>query len=59
MMVIIFCYYLDFINYYVNLFYEKWSELEEQQMYLNVGFRKIKEIVDQVEELCCDLRIKS
>lgn len=41
--------YLDFINHYANLFHEKRSELEEQQMHLNVGLRKIKETVDQVE----------
>lgn len=40
--------YLDFINHYANLFNEKRSELEEQQMHLNVGLRKIKETVDQV-----------
>ncbi|XP_065449670.1 cytoplasmic dynein 1 heavy chain 1-like isoform X1 [Chrysemys picta bellii] len=51
--------YLDFINHYVNLFNEKRSELEEQQMHLNVGLKKIKETVDQVEELHRDLRIKS
>uniref|UniRef100_A0A2K5END2 Cytoplasmic dynein 1 heavy chain 1 n=1 Tax=Aotus nancymaae TaxID=37293 RepID=A0A2K5END2_AOTNA len=51
--------YLDFINHYANLFHEKRSELEEQQMHLNVGLRKIKETVDQVEELRRDLRIKS
>lgn len=42
--------YLDFINHYANLFHEKRSELEEQQMHLNVGLRKIKETVDQVEQ---------
>lgn len=41
--------YLDFINQYANLFNEKRSELEEQQMHLNVGLRKIKETVDQVQ----------
>lgn len=40
--------YLDFINHYADLFHEKRSELEEQQMHLNVGLRKIKETVDQV-----------
>lgn len=34
--------YLDFINHYANLFHEKRSELEEQQMHLNVGLRKSK-----------------
>lgn len=43
--------YLDFINHYANLFNEKRSELEEQQMHLNVGLRKIKETVDQVHML--------
>lgn len=43
--------YLDFINHYANLFNEKRSELEEQQMHLNVGLRKIKETVDQVHTL--------
>ena len=42
--------YLDFINHYANLFHEKRSELEVQQMHLNVGLRKIKETVDQVEQ---------
>lgn len=42
--------YLDFINHYANLFHEKRSELEEQQMHLNVGLRKIKETVDQVQQ---------
>lgn len=42
--------YLDFINHYANLFHEKRSELEEQQMHLNVGLRKIKETVDQVRQ---------
>lgn len=44
--------YLDFINQYANLFNEKRSELEEQQMHLNVGLRKIKETVDQVKIKC-------
>lgn len=43
--------YLDFINHYADLFHEKRSELEEQQMHLNVGLRKIKETVDQVPHL--------
>ncbi|XP_078728003.1 cytoplasmic dynein 1 heavy chain 1-like isoform X1 [Lampetra fluviatilis] len=51
--------YLDFINHYANLLNEKRSELEEQQMHLNVGLRKIKETVDQVEDLRKDLSIKS
>lgn len=43
--------FLDFINHYVQLFNEKRSELEEQQLHLNVGLQKIRETVEQVEEL--------
>lgn len=49
--------YLDFINQYANLFNEKRSELEEQQMHLNVGLRKIKETVDQVKLFCILLHL--
>lgn len=51
--------YLDFINHYANLFNEKRSELEEQQMHLNVGLRKIKETVDQVISYCTDKKIET
>lgn len=51
--------YLDFINHYANLFHEKRSELEEQQMHLNVGLRKIKETVDQVERTSSPKRTSS
>lgn len=50
--------YLDFINHYANLFNEKRSELEEQQMHLNVGLRKIKETVDQVHVFKAALFVK-
>ncbi|XP_004348847.1 dynein heavy chain [Capsaspora owczarzaki ATCC 30864] len=50
--------YLDFINHYVELFTEKRTELEEQQLHLNVGLSKIRETVDQVEELQKSLAIK-
>lgn len=43
--------YLDFINHYVKLFHEKCSELEDEQLHLNVGLSKIRETVEQVEEL--------
>ena len=43
--------YLDFINHYVSLLGEKRSELEEQQLHLNVGLNKIKETVEQVAVL--------
>lgn len=51
--------YLDFINHYVKLYYEKCSELEEEQLHLNVGLTKIRETVEQVEELQKSLASKS
>uniref|UniRef100_T1JGT9 Dynein heavy chain, cytoplasmic n=1 Tax=Strigamia maritima TaxID=126957 RepID=T1JGT9_STRMM len=51
--------YLDFINHYVKLFNEKRSDLEEQQLHLNVGLQKIQETVEQVEELQKSLALKS
>ncbi|CAI8017799.1 Cytoplasmic dynein 1 heavy chain 1, partial [Geodia barretti] len=50
--------YLDFISHYVKLYNEKRSDLEEQQLHLNVGLQKIRETVDQVEELQASLSIK-
>lgn len=43
----------------VKLFNEKRSDLEEQQLHLNVGLQKIRETVDQVEELQKSLSLKS
>lgn len=51
--------YLDFINHYVKLFHEKCSELEDEQVHLNVGLSKIRETVEQVEELQKSLALKS
>ena len=42
----------------VKLYNEKRSDLEEQQLHLNVGLQKIRETVDQVEELQSSLSIK-
>ena len=42
----------------VKLYNEKRSDLEEQQLHLNVGLQKIRETVDQVEELQASLSIK-
>uniref|UniRef100_A0A0L8I729 Dynein heavy chain, cytosolic n=1 Tax=Octopus bimaculoides TaxID=37653 RepID=A0A0L8I729_OCTBM len=50
--------YLDFINHFVKLYQEKRSDLEEQQLHLNVGLQKIRETVEQVEELQKSLSIK-
>lgn len=42
----------------VKLYQEKRSDLEEQQLHLNVGLQKIRETVQQVEELQKSLSIK-
>lgn len=42
----------------VKLFKEKGSDLEEQQLHLNMGLQKIRETVEQVEELQRSLSIK-
>ncbi|THD25348.1 Dynein heavy chain 1 cytosolic [Fasciola hepatica] len=41
--------YLDFIAHFVRLMAEKRSDLEEQQLHLQIGLQKIKETVEQVE----------
>ncbi|XP_018494643.2 dynein heavy chain, cytoplasmic [Galendromus occidentalis] len=51
--------YLDFISHYVKLFNEKRSELEDEQLHLNIGLHKIRETVDQVEEMQKSLALKS
>ena len=51
--------YLDFINQFVRLYHEKRSDLEEQQLHLNVGLGKIAETVEQVEEMQKSLAVKS
>ena len=43
----------------MKLYNEKRSDLEEQQLHLNVGLQKIKETVEQVEELQKSLALKS
>uniref|UniRef100_A0A2P2HXP1 Dynein heavy chain, cytoplasmic n=1 Tax=Hirondellea gigas TaxID=1518452 RepID=A0A2P2HXP1_9CRUS len=51
--------YLDFIQHFVKLYQEKRSELEEQQLHLNVGLAKIAETVEQVEEMQKSLAVKN
>jgi len=51
--------YLDFINHYMSCFNEKRSDLEEQQLHLNVGLSKIRDTVNQVEDLQKSLSLKS
>ena len=44
--------FVDFLWCFVQvkLFNEKRSDLEEQQLHLNVGLQKIRETVDQVSD---------
>ena len=43
----------------MKLFNEKRSDLEEQQLHLNIGLNKIRETVQQVEDLQKSLSLKS
>merc|ERR1719193_188369 len=51
--------YLDLIHHFVKLYNEKRAELEEQQLHLNVGLQKIRETVEQVEDLQKSLSVKA
>ena len=42
----------------MKLYNEKRSDLEEQQLHLNVGLQKIRETVDQVDKLQASLSVK-
>ena len=50
--------FLDFIQQYTKMMNEKRSELEEQQIHLNVGLKRINETVTQVDELRKELAVK-
>jgi hypothetical protein len=50
--------FLDFISHFVKLYNEKRSDLEEQQLHLNIGLNKIAETVEQVEEMKKSLELK-
>ena len=43
---------------WVKLYNEKRQDLEEQQLHLSVGLQKIRETVEQIEELQASLSIK-
>ena len=43
---------------WVKLYNEKRQDLEEQQLHLSVGLQKIRETMEQVEELQASLSIK-
>lgn len=49
---------MTFYIFQVKLYNEKRSDLEEQQLHLNIGLQKIRETVDQVEDLQKFLSIK-
>ncbi|XP_055327511.1 dynein heavy chain, cytoplasmic-like [Paramacrobiotus metropolitanus] len=50
--------YLDLINHFVKIYHEKRNELEDQQLHLNIGLQKIRETVEQVEDLRKELAVK-
>ena len=49
---------LSFSLLQVKLYNQKRQDLEEQQLHLNIGLQKIRETVEQVEELQTSLFIK-
>eukprot|EP01091_Cochliopodium_minus_P010435 TRINITY_DN2760_c1_g1_i1.p1 TRINITY_DN2760_c1_g1~~TRINITY_DN2760_c1_g1_i1.p1 ORF type:complete len:4604 (+),score=1553.39 TRINITY_DN2760_c1_g1_i1:76-13887(+) len=51
--------YLDFIKQFVDLVNEKRNQLEEQQLHLNTGLRKLKETEEQVTNLQISLNEKT
>jgi len=51
--------YLDFIQHYVKLFNAKREDLEEQQLHLNGGLKKLRETFENVEELQKSLASKT
>ena len=50
--------FLDFINQFIAIYQEKRADLEEQQSHLVNGLTKIRETVEQVEELQKSLSFK-
>ena len=50
---------LSFSLLLVKLYNQKRQDLEEQQLHLNIGLQKIRETVEQVEELQASLSIKT
>ena len=50
--------FLDFIFKFISIYHEKRTDLEEQQSHLVNGLMKIKETVEQVEELQKSLGFK-
>lgn len=50
--------FIEFVNQYVRLVTEKRDALEEQQRHVNVGLEKLRETVQQVDELRKGLAVK-
>ena len=50
--------YIDFIQQFVRVFAEKRAEIEEQQLHLNVGLRRLTETQGAVQELSVSLGVK-
>ena len=50
--------YIDFIQQFVRVFSEKRSEIEDQQLHLNVGLQKMTETQEAVQELSVSLAVK-
>ena len=50
--------YIDFIQQFVRIFSEKRSEIEEQQLHLNVGLRRLTETQEAVQQLSVSLGVK-
>eukprot|EP01129_Flabellula_baltica_P006002 TRINITY_DN2210_c0_g1_i2.p1 TRINITY_DN2210_c0_g1~~TRINITY_DN2210_c0_g1_i2.p1 ORF type:complete len:4545 (+),score=1094.61 TRINITY_DN2210_c0_g1_i2:1851-13637(+) len=50
--------FLDFINHVVHLIREKRSELEEQQLHINMGLQKLEETQREVQQMQESLAIK-
>lgn len=47
--------FLDFLQHYTHLFNEKRADLEEQQLHLNIGLKKLADTREQVKDLNASL----
>ena len=50
--------YIDFIQQFVRIFGEKRAQIEEQQLHLNIGLRRLTETQEKVQELSTSLAAK-
>lgn len=51
--------YLDFIKHFVEMINEKREQLEEEQLHLNIGLKKLKDTEQQVKDLQISLAQKN